>query len=433
MSFQETVNSLINDGYECALTMEKCNIFAESVIREYNINCEEAELKVLKESGTDEDFKYLREAAKEGLVVKLKKAIKKMIQAIKDFIANMVDKIKVTYASKKSKDAMDRIEEACKTNPKLKSMKITVHDGEKDEKAILEAIDKMQAQKAKLKGGDSVEKVAKAIDDIKENTEKKRQKIAKVATLTLGIGAAIALARKYIKKLEDENAEGFRECHKMVDEMDKTSGIDAEDDRVCQQLFHLNSSLIVLCKERASSILNFVRELCSGAKGKMAVPNLEESVDDTMEVDTYSESYDDDIYTPATTVEEDIDDNEVHVDESYIDSMFADIESSVTTESEDESTDTEDTEDVSYESTLDAYLDHLMEDSDSDNVDDVTTENSVSELDAMLDDITSDFTTESEDVDIDSMLDDITSDVTTESSNDDADVDNLLDELVASI
>ena len=61
MSFQETVNSLINDGYECALTMEKCNIFAESVIREYNINCEEAELKVLKESGTDEDFKYLRE------------------------------------------------------------------------------------------------------------------------------------------------------------------------------------------------------------------------------------------------------------------------------------------------------------------------------------------------------------------------------------
>lgn len=431
MSFQETVNSLINDGYECALTMEKSIIFAESVIREYNINCEEAELKVLKESGTDEDFNYLCEAAKEGLVVKLKKAIKKMIQALKDFIANVIDKIKVTYASKKAKDALKRLEEASNTNPKIKSMKISVHDGEKDEKVILEAIDKLYAQEAKLKGGASVDSVRKAVDNIKETAEKKRQKIAKAATLTLTVGAAIVIMKKYINKLENENSEVYKEAHKYVNGKEDIS---ADDDTICQTLFNLNSSIIVLLKERISSGFGFVKELGYKIKGQMAVPNLEESVDDTMEDETYSESYDEDIYTPATTVEENVDevmDIETPVDESYVDDLFNFIESTVTaTENEDETIDSD--ADTAYESTIDTYLDHLMNDSDSDDAEETTTECTVSDLDAMLDDMTSNFITESENAeDVQDSNDEDESEVTTESS--DTDIDSMLDELISSI
>ena len=430
MSFQETVNSLINDGYECALTMEKCTIFAESVIREYDINCEEAELKVLKESGTDEDFRYLCEAAKEGLVVKLKKAIKKMIQALKDYISNVVDKIKVTYGSKKSRDALDKLEKATKTNPKLKSMKITVHDGEKDEKIITEAIDKLNAQEAKLKGGDSTETIAKTIDDIKEQTTKKRQKIAAAATLTLTLGAAVVLIKKYINKIDNERAEAFEQTRKLVDNMED---FDPEDNRVCQTIYNARSSKIVLLREKIASHVSFIKDLFAGAKGKTQVPNYEESVNDTVDDTVYSESSDEDIYIPATTVDETVEESvgtEMHINESYIDEMFSDIENSVTTESEDDTTETDDVDDVSYESTLDAYLDHLVESTDSDD-EETTTESSVSDLDAMLDDISSGLTTESEDVDLDTMLDDITSDITTESS--DSDIDTLLDELMSTI
>ena len=429
MSFQETVNSMINDGYECALTMEKCIIFGESVAREYNINCEEAELKVLKESGTNEDLKYLCEAAKEGLVVKLKKAIKKMIVAFKNFITNIVDKIKVTYASKKSNDVLQKLEDASNSNPKVKAMKITVHDGEKDEKAIQEAIDKLYAQKAKLKGGASVDNVKTAVDDIKEQTEKKRQKIAKAATLTISIGAAVLLMRKYIKKLDSDNSEAIKEAQKLAKNMED---IDVDDDRVAQTIFNVNSNILVLARERLSSMVGFIREIGYKAKGQMAVPNYEESADDT----SYTESYDD-IYTPATTVDDEITEESVGaeevMDESYIDSLFSDIENSVTTESEDDTTEIDDNEDVSYESTLDAYLDHLIDESNSD-TEETATESTVSDLDAMLDDIASGLTTESSNSndELDAMLDNMTSDITTEST-DDVDLDSLLDEIVGTI
>lgn len=420
---------MINDGYECALTMEKCIIFGESVAREYNINCEEAELKVLKESGTNEDLKYLCEAAKEGLVVKLKKAIKKMIVAFKNFITNIVDKIKVTYASKKSNDVLQKLEDASNSNPKVKAMKITVHDGEKDEKAIQEAIDKLYAQKAKLKGGASVDNVKTAVDDIKEQTEKKRQKIAKAATLTISIGAAVLLMRKYIKKLDSDNSEAIKEAQKLAKNMED---IDVDDDRVAQTIFNVNSNILVLARERLSSMVGFIREIGYKAKGQMAVPNYEESADDT----SYTESYDD-IYTPATTVDDEITEESVGaeevMDESYIDSLFSDIENSVTTESEDDTTEIDDNEDVSYESTLDAYLDHLIDESNSD-TEETATESTVSDLDAMLDDIASGLTTESSNSndELDAMLDNMTSDITTEST-DDVDLDSLLDEIVGTI
>lgn len=433
MSFQETVNSMINDGYECALTMEKCIIFGESVAREYNINCEEAELKVLKESGTNEDLKYLCEAAKEGLVVKLKKAIKKMIVAFKNFITNIVDKIKVTYASKKSNDVLQKLEDASNSNPKVKAMKITVHDGEKDEKAIQEAIDKLYAQKAKLKGGASVDTVKTTVDDIKEQTEKKRQKIAKAATLTISIGAAVLLMRKYIKKLDSDNSEAIKEAQKLAKNMED---IDVDDDRVAQTIFNVNSNILVLARERLSSMVGFIREIGYKAKGQMAVPNYEESADDTIDDTSYTESYDD-IYTPATTVDDEITEESVGaeevMDESYIDSLFSDIENSVTTESEDDTTEIDDNEDVSYESTLDAYLDHLIDESNSD-TEETATESTVSDLDAMLDDIASGLTTESSNSndELDAMLDNMTSDITTEST-DDVDLDSLLDEIVGTI
>lgn len=412
MSFQEVVNSMMNDSYECALTMEKCNIFIEASFREYDINCEEANLKVIKESGTDEDLKYLYEAAKEGLIVKLKRAIQKMVAALKEFIQRIVDKVKVTYGSKKAKEAMDKFEDLSKTNPKIKKIKIKVHDTEAEVKAIDEALSKLKAEESKVKAGAKTDKISDNVNTIKENCEKKRQNIAKAATLTLGAGAAIVLCKKYIDHLE--KAELDPELKNEIEEVLSDPNIDPEDNTTCNVIEKIRTSRIILAREKFRAKLFGVRELTDKIRGAVVVPNLEkESVDEDME-----ESETLEIITPDSEIYEEvkvdgvdndttITDTEEDVEESVdIEALFNEIETSVNESSDDE---IEEEYDESVD-TLDLMLDVIESSLDDEPSDDDITESSITDLDDMLDEIHENVmleSTEDEMPDIDSLLDDI--------------------------
>ena len=73
MTFAEVFESMILDSHICETEINKCDIFAESSFREFHINCMESELKVLTESGTEDDYKFLVEAAEESLFERIKK------------------------------------------------------------------------------------------------------------------------------------------------------------------------------------------------------------------------------------------------------------------------------------------------------------------------------------------------------------------------
>lgn len=408
MSFLETVNSLINDGYECALEMEKTNIFAEACFREYNINCQEAELKVVKESGTNDDLIYLQEAAKDGLIVKLKRAIQKLILSLKEYIGKVVDKIKVTYASKKAQDTIKKLEELSKTNPKIKKIKIQVHDVDKEQKVIQEAIDKISAQESKLKSSTSREKISNEVDTIKENCEKKRQNILKAATLTLTVTAAIALLTKYMVSLQNKALE---------DQLKNFDGeMYADDDETAQVIYKIRSSKITLLRQKIASGVGSIREIFGKLQGKVVVDNPFENMhdDDDDDDDEYESTDieiltpDSEVYTETTSIEDDevtTDTDTTVVTESVdINDIFASIEEQVNsvTESADD--------DVNAE--LDVIIDAL-ESSILDN-DDTKVENVESdELDDYLDILESAITNESSETDntseLDAILDDLAS------------------------
>ena len=69
MTFNEMVLACEAADASFDATFEKCIAFAEASYNEYKTNIKEAELKVVKESGTSEDLIYLEDAASEILKV----------------------------------------------------------------------------------------------------------------------------------------------------------------------------------------------------------------------------------------------------------------------------------------------------------------------------------------------------------------------------
>ena len=418
MSFLETVNSLINDGYECALTMEKCNIFAEASLREYNINCQEAALKVFKESGTDDDLAYLQEAAKEGVVVKLKKAIQKMVIALKEYIAKVVDKIKVTFASKKAQATLKKIEEVSKTNPKAKKIKIQVHDVDKEQRAIDEAISKLNAQKSKIKGGASRDKIAKDIDDINDTCEKKRNKILAAATLTLTLGAAALLLQKYLAKTTTDKVYDY-----LKGNTDEDFDPDPYDEEEAQLIYKLMTMKLTMARKKVSSFVTFITEVWGKMQGKVSVDNP---------FNGYADEDDDDEYESANDIEILTPDSNGNASTVYTENDIIDDEASDDDTSTDETKDEEVTESMDIEDIYNSIENEVLESASDDDTD--------ATLDIMLDVMESNLTNTSNDdeivenatAELDNYLDMLESTITTENSEESS-LDDMLDELSASL
>lgn len=331
MSFTETVNSLMQDSLDCDLMMQKCIIFSESSIREYGINCKEAELKVIKESGTQDDLNVLIEAANEGLIQRIKKTLQKAAKALSDFIKNIIDKVKTTFASKKAKDTIDQMEKLAKTNPKLKNAKIQTYDVEKEQKCIQKGIDKLYAKLAKLKSGHVSKTDDEDINNIKEECQKERAKIlAATAAVTLTVAGAIALYKKYLDQIDGDGGEAIKEAKKAADDIDIS---DALDDETLNKIQKIKLSQLTLSKEKLSSIVTAVTTFYNKLKGQTVSENLEvnESVNDNMS-DIYNTAISTEVFGESENNEDMSNLYALSDSETLLEAVFNDLESDVLTE-----------------------------------------------------------------------------------------------------
>ena len=92
---------------EIDMKLLKLQLFNEAAKREFELNKQQAEIKVLKESGTQSDLNMLYEAAEEGLINKMQRSLKAAIEALKEFIKKIIDKIKSIFQSKQGKETLD--------------------------------------------------------------------------------------------------------------------------------------------------------------------------------------------------------------------------------------------------------------------------------------------------------------------------------------
>lgn len=311
---------------EIDMKLLKFQLFNEAAKREFELNKQQAEIKVLKESGTQSDLNMLYEAAEEGLINKMQRSLKAAIEALKEFIKKIIDKIKSIFQSKQGKETLDKMEDICNKNPNVKNQKIEITDIDKEQKCLQKGIDKLSGIIAKIKGGHNKDSFDKEIDDVIEETNRERAKIIAIgAGITVTVGAAIALIKKYTKTSEDigKNAiyavDKNSELNEINDVMSNISGTDIDDDEALQaaklgndKVIKAKNAQINLCKERMSSVLNFIKTTGNKLRGKVISRDLEKEMNESTEyIDVSIDSSLDDV-------------NDVAV-ESYLESLYDEV------------------------------------------------------------------------------------------------------------
>lgn len=225
MTFTETFASVDNDFSALEMVLEKCDIFMEASYNEYEKNLKELELKIIKENGNDDDRYYLESEAKEGLIVRIGKAIQKMIDSVIKFINSIFQKISGKVGDIEVKNAIKKAEAFASTNASVKEKKIKVENPN----AKLSLINKTNAELdktiAKLKSNpDSVSH--EEIKEIKEGYDKKKVAIA-AAVSVVSVASAIALYKGITSKAsssdKDKDVESLNSLKKYVDGISKKS------------------------------------------------------------------------------------------------------------------------------------------------------------------------------------------------------------------
>lgn len=211
MTLQE-INETVD---EFELFSAKCVAYSEAVYEEYLNNISEASLKIMKESGDNDDMEILLEAAEEGALTKIKNAILKIIEAAKTAIKNLGAKISSFF---KGKD-IDKAQEIAKG--KAGKVKVKVPNYKEAESAINEFDSSISKEFAKLKAGKEPD-----MDACKKAQEKynERMKRVKTGSILIPIAAAIGIAVGF-KKIDEgykRTEENFKDLQRIAEETGAT-------------------------------------------------------------------------------------------------------------------------------------------------------------------------------------------------------------------
>lgn len=269
MTFLETFLSIETDDRDFDIMNQKLDIFIESSYRDYLINREEAELKVLTESGTDDDLTYLYQEAEQTLKERMKKTIKKIKDTLKAFIDKIITKIRSLFNSKKTDEVINKVEKNVEKSPSLKKEKIKIQDTSKEEECILQAIDETDKKIAEIQSKPYA-CTQKDLDDLQKINEKcaKKRKAAAAIVVTVSLLTGIALyknnKKNAEKKINDVNDDNFDYIDDDQDEFTV---------RVITKAVNQKASLI---KSYASTVTRGIADTFNKIKGKATLKDSEE-------------------------------------------------------------------------------------------------------------------------------------------------------------
>ena len=184
-------------------TSMKVNALMDAAGRQLAINHNEAELKVMKESGTDDDLAYLYEEADKSFTETAVKAIKKIQESIAKFFADLRDKILTMLSEKDAKGTLAKIEGKMKMMPLIGHKKTPIEDIEAADKACDEAESSLAKLAAKKKAGQAV--TAEDVSEVEKSFIEKHGKAigAGAAIMITGV-ALIAALKKHIGSMSQE-------------------------------------------------------------------------------------------------------------------------------------------------------------------------------------------------------------------------------------
>lgn len=185
-------------------SVNKINAYCESVLIDHEIAMKKAEAKFITESASLDDVCYLQEEADEGLVASIKKAIVKLIEKFKQFVADVKLRVLTLITKKETKMKMDEVEKKVKLNPFLRNKKITMIDQDENEKTFKWYMSELGKKLSKLKSGHLNE----SEDDdelsvLESEYRSRRARTAMKAIMTVTVVVGIGLVTKYRDKIGD--------------------------------------------------------------------------------------------------------------------------------------------------------------------------------------------------------------------------------------
>ena len=286
MTFTEAYEEMLESEKQLNIAITKADIFTEASYKNLEINRQEADLKVLTESGTYDDLNYLYEAASEGFVNKVKKAVEKIADSLVEFINKIVTKVKSVFGTERAKKTLDAVEKAANSNSKVKNKKITIKDGSKAEKEIQKEIDGLRGKLSRFKVGRASKADIKSVDESISRINKK--KVALIAgTTVITVGAGIVLLRKLISETDSDNGSAIKDAKNNASQI-KMEGVDTSDEAVLKATQKIHSGIATLVKDKLKCRFEFMSSIISGLRGKSSGPlpsaaEALENVNDTEE------------------------------------------------------------------------------------------------------------------------------------------------------
>ena len=286
MTFTEAYEEMLESEKQLNIAIKKADIFTEASYKNLEINRQEADLKVLTESGTYDDLNYLYEAASEGFVNKVKKAVEKIADSLVEFIDKIVTKVKSVFGTERAKKTLDAVEKAANSNSKVKNKKITIKDGSKAEKEIQKEIDGLRGKLSRFKAGRASKADIKSVDESISRINKKKVALI-TATTAITVGAAIVLLRKLVSETDSNNGAAIKDAKNIASQI-KMEGVDTSDEDILKATQKLHSGIATLTKDKLKCRFEFMSSIISGLRGKSSGPlpsaaEALENVNDTEE------------------------------------------------------------------------------------------------------------------------------------------------------
>lgn len=208
----------INSAYD--INTMRINAVVEAANRQREINFHEAELKVMQESGTDDELAMLIEAAESDFVENIQKALDALRQAVIKFFSECRQKLVDLMSKRDDANKLDQLEKRMKLIPLIGKKKVMVEDYDAEVALAKKHLKDLAGLTAKLRGKQEVD--ASAVAAVKKSYDDAHGDLIGASNAkTVSINDAVKMAKKMIASGNAELKEREETALKACDDAKK--------------------------------------------------------------------------------------------------------------------------------------------------------------------------------------------------------------------
>lgn len=208
----------INGAYD--INTMRINAVVEAANRQREINFHEAELKVMQESGTDDELAMLIEAAESDFVENIQKALDALRQAVIKFFSECRQKLVDLMSKRDDANKLDQLEKRMKLIPLIGKKKVMVEDYDAEIALAKKHLKDLAGLTAKLRGKQEVD--ASAVAAVKKSYDDAHGDLIGASNAkTVSINEAVKMAKKMIASGNAELKEREETALKACDDAKK--------------------------------------------------------------------------------------------------------------------------------------------------------------------------------------------------------------------